>query len=83
MNPSSREQKKSIVKILNEADVDPTTGDCTVLPPFLCGADIKFKRSSSRPRRCILFLLPPVCAKISRSLRKMLTSRLRVHSPER
>lgn len=35
MNPTSREQKKSIVKILNDAQVDPTTGDCAILPLFL------------------------------------------------
>jgi triosephosphate isomerase len=27
MNPTSREQKENIVKILNDADVDPNTGD--------------------------------------------------------
>lgn len=35
MNPSSRELKKGIVKILNEADVDPNTGDCAILSLFL------------------------------------------------
>ena len=35
MNPTSRDQKKDIVKILNDADVDPDTGDRTILPPFL------------------------------------------------
>lgn len=83
MNPATREQKNSIVKILNEADVDPATGDRTVLPPFLCGSDTAFQRSSSRPQRCISFPLPKFCAKISRSPRKTLTSRHRVHSPAR
>ena len=35
MNPASREQKKTIVKILNDADVDPNTGDRVILLYFL------------------------------------------------
>ena len=31
MNPTTREQKQCIVKILNDADVDPNTGDRTLL----------------------------------------------------
>jgi len=34
MNPATREQKKSIVKILNEADVDPNT-EVVIAPPTL------------------------------------------------
>ena len=80
MNPATREQKKGIVKILNDADVDPTTGDRTVLPPSLCKTDCTFKRSSSRLQRCTFSLSQKRCAKISRSQRKTLTSRARVHS---
>lgn len=35
MNPASREEKKAIVKILNDADVDPDVGDCAILSLFL------------------------------------------------
>ena len=35
MNPATREEKKNIVKILNEADVDPNTGDRAIPPLFL------------------------------------------------
>lgn len=34
MNPTTRAQKKEILKILNEADVDPDTGDCVICPRF-------------------------------------------------
>jgi triosephosphate isomerase (TIM) len=34
MNPTTREQKKNIVEILNKADVDPNTGDCAILSLF-------------------------------------------------
>jgi len=34
MNPATREQKKNIVKILNDADVDPTT-EVVIAPPSL------------------------------------------------
>ena len=34
MNPATREQKKDIVKILNDADVDPNTGD-RAIPPLI------------------------------------------------
>jgi len=34
MNPTTREQKKNIVKILNDADVDPTT-EVVIAPPSL------------------------------------------------
>jgi len=84
MNPTTREQKKNIVKILNEADVDPTTGNRTALPPFFFSRDadtmFEFQRSSSRPQRCTFSPLPISCAKISRSPRKTLISRPRVHS---
>lgn len=80
MNPTTREQKQSIVKILNDADVDPDTGDRTLLSLSLRGADSTFKRSSSRPQRCTFFLLSASCARISRSPRKTLTSSHRVHS---
>ena len=80
MNPTTREQKNTIVKILNDADVDPTTGDCATPSRFHRDADPTFQRSSSRPHHCTSFLLPISCAKISKSLRKTLTSRLRAHS---
>ena len=35
MNPATREQKENIVKILNDADVDPNTGDHANPPLFL------------------------------------------------
>lgn len=35
MNPATREEKKRIVKILNDADVDPKTGDCAILSLYV------------------------------------------------
>ena len=73
MNPATRAQKKDIVKILNDADVDPETGDSAILPIFFIDTETTFQRSSSHPHRCTFFLLPTYCAKISRSLHKTLT----------
>jgi len=80
MNPATREQKKNIVKILNDADVDPTAGNRAILSPFLRDADNTFQRLLSRHPRCMFLLLPISCAKISRSPRKTLTSKPRVLS---
>jgi triosephosphate isomerase len=35
MNPATRDEKKNIVEVLNEADVDPNTGDRAILNLFL------------------------------------------------
>ena len=42
MNPVSRGEKENIVKILNEADVDPNTGDCPINRLF-GGTDTTFR----------------------------------------
>ena len=50
MNPATREQKKDIVKILNDADVDPATGDHTPpVPPFFVGLTLRFRGRDRTP----------------------------------
>ena len=49
MNPTTREQKKNIVKILNEADVDPETGDSAILPIFFATLTPRFRGRHRAP----------------------------------
>ena len=56
MNPASREAKRALIKTLNEATLDPNTGERNVprTPPSRPDdLTIPLQRSSSHPRPCI------------------------------
>jgi hypothetical protein len=83
MNPATREAKRALIKTLNEATLDPNTGEQNVprTPPSRPDdLTIPFQRSSSHPRPCIWSPSSTFCAKTSRSRLRTATLRLRVPS---
>lgn len=55
MNPASQAQKKTIVKVLNEADLDPNVGMCALLQQYGWYAHSPLQRSSLHLRLSTFF----------------------------
>ena len=55
MNPASRDAKQTLIKTLNDATLDPNTGEQIVLitPTTLLDLTTQSQRLSSLPRPCI------------------------------
>jgi hypothetical protein len=53
MNPASREAKRALIKTLNDATLDPNTGEQSSSYPTVLDLTIQSQRLSLHPRPCI------------------------------
>jgi triosephosphate isomerase len=53
MNPASRDAKRALIKTLNEATLDPNTGEQSSYIATLLDLTLQSQRLSLHPRPCI------------------------------